>query len=56
MPYTYSVDVKQLAHDNSMTLVVKLIGVRQWTIRLWIAKQLITLAAWIAWLDVRFED
>lgn len=44
---------RQVAKD--IKLVVKY-HYQGWKVRLWIAMQLIRLAAWIAWVDVEFED
>lgn len=41
---------------KSITLVVRFKGFKQWSFRLWIATQLIRLAAWVAWVNVEFID
>lgn len=41
---------------SGLTITVKIKRYRQWLVRLWIAKQLIRLAGFIAWVDVEFSD
>lgn len=48
------VSVKCLA--NSVTLQVRLVGARQWSIRLRVAAALIRLAAWVAWMNVEIAE
>lgn len=47
-------DAQDLAKRLTITVTIK--RARQWRIRLWIAKQLIRLAGFIAWVDVEFVD
>ena len=48
------VDAKDLAQQ--MTVVVEIKHYRSWRIRLWIATRLISFAAWLAWLNIEFEQ
>jgi len=47
-------DINKLA--NRVTIRVRIIGIRQFTAKLWIAKQLLKLAACISGMNIRFED
>lgn len=47
-------DTKILARH--FTLTVRIRRMREWSIRIWIAKQLIRLAAFIMWVNVEIED
>lgn len=47
-------DAKKLA--NEITVTVKIKRYHSWRIRLWIAVKLISFAAWLAWLNVDFQE
>jgi len=54
MPESITLDTKDLC--KKMTLVVRFHRAKQWEFRLVIARWLIALAAWVAWMNVEFED
>lgn len=58
MPWTTVGEIKLDAKDvlKQGILVVKLSRLKQWQVRLTIAKWLIALAAWVAWLDIEFVE
>lgn len=47
-------DAQDLAKKLTVTVEIK--RYNQWLVRLWIAKQLIRLAGFVAWVDVEFSD
>ena len=47
------VDFKDIAKNNTMLVGFK--NAKQWRWRLWVAGQLIRLAAWIAWMGVEIS-
>ena len=49
------IHVKDAAKWAHLTMKVKLRGVNQWRVRLWLGAQLIRLAAWVMWMDVEFD-
>lgn len=51
---TITIDAKDVLAQA--TLVVKMTRLKQWRVRVWIAMRLIALAAWVAWMDVEFEE
>ena len=51
-----TLDAKDVLQYQHATLVVRLTRLKQWQVRLSIAKWLMCLAAWIAWFDIEFEE
>ena len=39
-----------------LTLTVRFVGMREMSIRLWIARQLLKVAAWVTNMDIKFEE
>lgn len=39
-----------------LELSVRIVGVKKWRIRLWVAKQLFRVAAWISNMGIKFEE
>ena len=48
------IDLNKEAHK--ITLRVKMVGQNKLTIKLWVAKQLIKLASYVAGMNVKFEQ
>ena len=51
---TIGVSLKEVMEERPITLVIH--RAKEFRFRLWIATQLIRLAAWIAWMDVEFKN
>lgn len=51
---TIMVDVHEAL--KGLKLKVRLSGMKEWRVRLWIAKQLIRLAAFIMWADIELTE
>ena len=51
-----TLDTKDVLQDQGATIVLRLTRTKEWSIRLAIAKWLFRLGAWIAWVDIEFED
>jgi hypothetical protein len=53
-----AVSMKNIVMENETTITLSITRCREFAIRLWIARQLIRLGAWVAWmkLDVQFVE
>ena len=51
---TGSIEVNQVDLMQRVTFTVKITHEREWKIRMWLAKQFIILAAWIANSNIEF--
>ena len=51
-----TLEIDQVDLMQRVTFKVKMTHEREWKIRLWIAKQLLVFAAWIANSNIEFKD